>query len=79
MPDIVIAGEQGSSKTTGKPLHYKGAPFHRIVKNFMIQGGDFTKGNTENSPWEILPFHSIFVGKLTSIYMFRTCLYNYTK
>ncbi|XP_064643427.1 peptidyl-prolyl cis-trans isomerase G-like isoform X2 [Lineus longissimus] len=41
----LCSGEMGISKISGKPLHFKGAPFHRIVKNFMIQGGDFTSGD----------------------------------
>jgi len=40
----LATGEKGVGKA-GKPLHYKGSVFHRIIPGFMCQGGDITKGN----------------------------------
>jgi peptidylprolyl isomerase len=40
----LCTGEKGVGKS-GKPLHFKGSGFHRIIPQFMCQGGDFTRGN----------------------------------
>ena len=41
----LCTGEKGIGSTPGKPLHFKGCPFHRIIKKFMIQDRDFSNQN----------------------------------
>ncbi|TKV94373.1 hypothetical protein SEVIR_9G290000v4 [Setaria viridis] len=42
---MLCTGERGTGRWSGKRLHYKGAPFHRVVPGFMCQGGDITASN----------------------------------
>lgn len=40
----LCTGERGVGRS-GKPLHFKGSRFHRIVPGFALQAGDLTLGN----------------------------------
>ncbi|CAL9093354.1 unnamed protein product [Musa textilis] len=39
----LCTGEKGVGDSTRLPLHYKGSFFHRIVKGFVAEGGDFSR------------------------------------
>jgi len=45
----LCTGEAG--RTAGnRKLSYQGSKFHRVIKDFMAQGGDITHGNGQVRP-----------------------------
>ena len=54
----LCTGEKGVCKNApNKKLHYLGCPIHRIVKGFVAQGGDITRG--DGSGGEVRSYHLI--------------------
>lgn len=41
----LCTGERGVGRVSGKALHFKNTIFHRVIKGFMMQGGDFANMN----------------------------------
>ncbi len=51
----LCTGEAG--RTAGnRKLSYQGTKFHRVIKDFMAQGGDITHGNGQ-----VLHFKNIYI------------------
>ncbi|KAH1067053.1 hypothetical protein J1N35_032040 [Gossypium stocksii] len=70
----LCTGKKGIGKSTGKPLHYKGTFFHRIIKGFMAQGGEFSKGNgmlAHSNAWK---FCSVIFERLQTLCLTSKCM-----
>ncbi len=67
----LCTGEKGPCKNApNKKLHYLDCPVHRIVKGFVEQGGDVTRGDGSGGEVSVMSYNTITAFKRASCLLY---------